>query len=151
MRAFARFVMPFAAAIGLTVAFGSAAGATTTGFVPVVQVVNFPTGFSITNPCNGAAVDTTGHGTVSTTTLGQHTAVSIADIESGDGYLFIQHGLASFNSLASQYLVPVKATWFDSADPALNFHASYKETVTVNSRNRPTDFFVTGVSGTCNI
>jgi hypothetical protein len=152
MRTFARFVMPFAAAVGLAVAFGPAAGATTTGFrVPGVQVVNFPTSFSLTSPCNGSTVDTAGSGTVITTAIGERALVSISDRESGDGYDFTTYGVASFRSLAPEYLVPVRATWIDPTDMALDFHASFRYTVTVNSRNTPIGFFVSGVTGVCGI
>jgi hypothetical protein len=152
MRTFARFVMPFAAAIGLAVAFGPAAGATTTGFgFPGVQVVNFSTGFSTTSPCNGSTVDTAGNGTVITTAVGERALVSISDRESGDGYDFTTYGVASFHSLAPEYLVPVRAIWIDPTDMALDFHASFRYTVTVNSRNRPTSFLVGPITGTCGI
>jgi len=143
--------MPFAAAIGLAVAFGPAAGATTTGFGPhPVQAVNFSTSFSITSPCNGSTVDTTGHGTVTTTTLGHHTTAAIVDHESGDGYQFVTEGAAVFDALASTYSVPVRALWLDR-DPRLDFHSSFDYVVTVNSENAATSFLVSGVSGTCGV
>jgi hypothetical protein len=152
MRTIARFVVPFAAAMGLAMAFGPAAGAATSGFGarPVTQAVNFATDFSIVNGCNGSTVDTTGHGTVTTTTVGQRTTVTIVDRESGDGYQLAIAGGAEFKALASTYLVPVKALWVNR-DPALDFHASYSYTVTVNSKNAATSFLVYGVSGTCGL
>jgi hypothetical protein len=152
MRTFARFVMPFAAAIGLAVAFGPAAGATTTGFGarPITHVVNFPTTFSLTSPCDGDAVDTTGHGTVITTTLGQQTTITIVDRESGDGYQLVTQGEARFDALASEYSVPARSLWVNR-DLGLDFHASFAFTVTVNSENAATDFSVQGVQGTCGV
>lgn len=152
MITFGRFAVPFVAAIGLTFAFGPAAGASTAGFgpLPVTHAVNFSTSFSIINPCNDKTVDTAGHGTVTTMTAGQHTTATIVDVQSGDGYQLTTVGGAQFDALAAKYSVPVRSLW-ENRDPRLDFHASFDFTVTVNSKNAPTSFLVSGVSGTCGI
>jgi len=152
MKTFARFAVPFAAAIGLTLAFGPAAGASTAGFRPrpVTQTVNFSTSFSIANPCKTGSADTTGHGAVTTTTAGPYTTISLVDHESGDGYQLDTVGAAKFDAIASTYSVPVKSLWINR-DPRLDFHASFDFTVTVNSENAATSFLASNVTGTCGI
>ncbi len=146
---FVRYALPLAAVIGATLAFAPTAGATTAA--PIVQSVSFSTSFGTTNACNGMQVDTAGRGTVTVTTAGQHTTITIRDNETGDGFDFITVGTGQFDSLASEYLVPVESRWLNLRDPALDFRASFDYTVTVNGNNTPLSFGVGPITTTCDL
>jgi len=138
MKALERFAVLFATAVGLAVAFVPTAGAMTVGSGPVTHVVRFATSDSIASPCDGSTVTTRGHDVVTTTTIRQHTAVTVANIQSADGYEFVEVGRARFDSVSSSYSVPTNVLWIDFADLAKSFHASFTEVVYVNSQNAAT-------------
>lgn len=73
-------------------------------------------------------------------TTGQHTAITVADSDSGDGYRFVEFGAASFSALSADYSVPADGLWINVRNPALSFHASLTSVVPVTGTNAPTGF-----------
>jgi hypothetical protein len=142
------------AVCGLAVAVAPAAFASTGGSAsrPVTQTLTHASAASITSPCDGSTVATSGEGAVTTVTDGQHTAVVLADGESGDGFVLALGGTGSFSSLSSSYSFSASGTWVDPANLADSFHGSFTVTLTVSAANAPLKAVTTSVNSlTCGL
>jgi hypothetical protein len=127
------------AVCGLAVAVAPAAFASTGGSAsrPVTQTLTHASSLSVTSPCDGSSVATSGDGLLTTVTNGQDTTVILADAESGDGFAVVLSGSGSFSSLSSSYSFNATGTWIDLKDLADSFHASFTVTLSVSAANAP--------------
>lgn len=141
-----------AAFCGLAVAFAPAAGAATFQPArPVIQRFALATSHTVTDPCNGAAVSTSGHGHAVTVTRGQHTTIAVTDTESGGGFIMSAAGFERSRALSATYPVHAEGLWIDPTDPTLDFRASITVTVDVSSANAPVGYTATLDSTTCGL
>jgi hypothetical protein len=142
-----------AGALALAAALAPAAQASTfkSPTKPVTQTTSFPTSFGWGSPCDGSLVATTGHGSATTITDGQHTTAVISDFESGGGFELIEVGTGTFSSLSSSYTIKGEVTWIDLKHLAKSFHGPMAATLSVSSSNAPEAFSSAPASLKCGL
>jgi hypothetical protein len=142
-----------AGALALAAALAPAAQAATfkPPAKPVTQTISFPSSFGSDSPCDGSLVVTTGHASATTITDGQRTTAVISDVESGDGFEFIEVGTGTFSSLSSAYTIKGEVTWIDLKHLAKSFHGPVTATLPVSASNAPGGLSSTPTSLKCGL